>query len=139
MVDREIIRTKIAQIQHRLRRLQEKRSAPLELFQTDEDLQDIVLRNLQNAIQGCVDLASHIVVDEGWAVPPTQAGLFQTLSDHQVITVDEAARMKGMVGFRNIVVHEYAAVDMKKVHEILTDRLRDVERFLQKVILYAGL
>lgn len=132
MVDQEIIRTKIARIQHHMQRLQEKRSVSFQTFQQNEDLRDIVLHNLQNAIQGCLDLASHIIADGRWAIPPTQAGLFQALSDHQIITAEQAAEMKAMARFRN-------TLNLKKVYEILTERLRDFDLFLQEVIRYAGL
>ena len=139
MVDQEIVRTKIAQIQHHTQRLQEKQSVSFQVFQQNEDLQDIVLHNLQNAIQGCLDLASHIIADGRWAIPPTQAGLFQALSDHQIITTEQAGKMKAMVGFRNLIVHEYTTLNLKKVYEMLTERLRDFDPFLQEVIRYAGL
>lgn len=139
MVDREIVRTKIARIEHHVRRLREKQSVPLEAFRANEDIQDIVLRNLQNGIQGCLDLASHLVGDEGWKVPSTQAGLFQTLSDHKVITQDEADRMKAMVGFRNLIVHEYAEVNFEKVYDILIHHLDDFTHFCRQVIRHAGL
>ncbi len=139
MVDQDIVRSKIAHIQHSLQRLREKQSVSLQELQSNEDIQDIVLHNLQNAIQGCLDLASHIIADEGWAIPPAQAGLFQVLSEHQVLTAEQAAEMKAMVGFRNIIVHEYATINMKKVHEVLIKRLQDFDRFCQQVIRYAGL
>ncbi len=139
MVDLEIIRTKITQIEHHIHRLGEKRSISFQEFQKNEDIQDIVLRNLQNAIQGSLDLAGHIVADEGWTIPSTQAELFETLSDHKVITPEQAEMMKGMVGFRNIVVHEYGKINLKKVHEILTNNLKDFDRFCQQVIRYVGL
>ncbi len=44
-----------------------------------------------------------------------------------------------MVGFRNVVVHEYAPVDLTKVHQVLTQRLGGLDRFCNSVIRYAGL
>ena len=139
MIDQEIVRSKIAQVQHYVQRLREKQSVSIQELQANEDLQDIVLHNLQNAIQGCLDMATHIIADEGWAIPPTQAGLFQTLSDHQVVSPEQSAQMKAMVGFRNIIIHEYAVVNMKKVYDILMHHLQDFDRFCQQVIRYARL
>ena len=139
MVDQEIVRSKIAHIQHSLQRLREKQSVSLRELQSNQDIQDVVLHNLQNAIQGCLDLSSHIIADEGWAIPPTQAGLFQVLSDHKIITPEQAVKMKAMVGFRNIIVHEYAVINVDKVHDILVHSLQDFDKFCQQVIRYTGL
>lgn len=69
MVDRDIIMSKIINIQKSLHRFKEKQKISREEFLKDIDVQDIVLLNLQNAIQGCVDIASHIISDNNWGVP----------------------------------------------------------------------
>jgi len=45
-------------------------------FEKDEDLANIVLMDLQQAIQGCIDLAIHACVDEGLGAPSTAAQAF---------------------------------------------------------------
>jgi len=40
---------------------------------------------------------------------------------------DLAEKWKSMVGFRNILVHEYVDIDRRTVYDILQNALRDLE------------
>lgn len=44
-----------------------------------------------------------------------------------------------MIGFRNILVHEYEEVDIDIVYQILHDRLKDIKEYLMSVVDYFGL
>lgn len=140
MVVQEIIRVKIVHIEKALTRLKDKkRKLTKQELIASLDLQDIVIRNLQLAIQGCVDIASHIVSDEGWPIPGSLVGLFDILGQHGVISADLRERMKSMVGFRNIIVHEYEDIDLSKVYKIIAGNLRDFDKFLQAICKFAKL
>lgn len=137
MVNQDVIMAKMANIQRSLSRLKEKQNIGFDEFSVDRDLQDIVLLNLQNAIQGCVDMASHIVADNNWGVPGSLAGLFDVICEKKVIIDSTRRIMRSMVGFRNLIVHEYAELDMSKVYEVFSGRLSDFDSFLKEIILYA--
>lgn len=137
MVNQNIIKAKINHIERSLQRLKGKKQITLTQLKNSADLQDIVLHNLQLTIQGCIDIASHIISDQGWTVPDTLAGLFDILGEHKVISKDLDSRLKKMVGFRNIIIHEYGTIDMDKVYQILTHDIKDVRIFLKRICLYA--
>ncbi len=111
MVNQSIIKAKINHIERSLQRLKEKQNVTLAEFERNPDLQDIILHNLQLSIQGCVDIASHIISDEGWIVPDTLAGLFDILMEHKIISQELNEQLKKMVGFRNIIINEYGTID----------------------------
>jgi len=139
VVNQALIKTKIAHIYRSIDRLFKKSNIPLAEFKVNADAQDIVIHNLQLAIQGAIDIASHIVSDEGWQVPNALAGLYDILDEHKVIDKKMAGVMKQMVGFRNIIVHEYEDIDLDKVHQILTSRLGDFNDFLKQISEFAKL
>ena len=57
-------------------------------------------------------------------------GLGETVSRLRAWLPDAtAARLEGLAGFRNVLVHEYAAVDLRRVHAGL-DRLDDFDAFI---------
>ena len=88
---------------------------------------------MQIAIQGCVDIASHIVSDNSWDLPGNLAGLFDVFSDKKAITPQTRDIMRAMVGFRNLIAQEYATLDMRRVYELYTSRLNDFNTYLKEI------
>jgi len=88
-----------------------------------------VLHTLQIAIQAAIDVASHIVSDERLGEPETNRELFDRLAQHGWLPADVAATMGRMAGFRNIVVHGYAGVNLEVVTGIVEHRLGDLLAF----------
>ena len=103
-------------------------------FAKDTNSQDILLFNLTQAIQNCIDIAVHILSDEGWGLPGTQSEIFDILADKGLISKDFAGRLISMVGFRNRVVHEYEKPDLEIVYKVWQERLRDAEEFAFAVV-----
>jgi uncharacterized protein YutE (UPF0331/DUF86 family) len=134
MVDRSVVLRKISRIRHYLSRIKEHSHIPLLEFLNDLNTQDIILHNLQLAIQGCIDLGSHIVSDEGWGIPGSFSEIFYLLEEKGVIPHELTEKLVAMAGFRNMIIHEYEKVDLKIVHEILNKDLPDIENFVLKVI-----
>ncbi len=136
MVNRSVILKKISLIRHNLSRLRDKDNVPLESFKNDLDIQDIVLHNLQLAIQGCIDVGSHVISDEGWGVAGSLNEIFYILRDKGVIKVDLTKRMVSMIGFRNVLVHEYEDINLDIVYNILHHHLRDINEYLLAIVNY---
>ncbi len=139
MVNQALIRTKISHIKKSVDRLSQKTGVAAKEFRTNPDIQDIVVHNLQLAIQGAIDIASHIISDEGWGAPSALVGLFDILRERKVIDEKLSDIMKKMVGFRNIIVHEYDDIDLDKVYQILTSSLGDFDDFLKQITKFAKL
>lgn len=138
MVSRDIIFAKISSIQKCLKRIKDVTN--LNTKSLDHlDTQEIVILNLQRAIQSSIDLAAHIVADEGWGVPAELRENFDLLSENRVISDDLTSRLRKMVGFRNIAVHEYQAINVEILKSMLQHNLRDIEDFYVAVIYYFGL
>ncbi|MEK6714725.1 MAG: DUF86 domain-containing protein [Candidatus Omnitrophota bacterium] len=137
MVNQNVLKAKINHIKNSIERVKEKQNIALDEFKKNLDLQDVVLHNLQLSIQGCIDIASHIISDEGWPVPDTLAGLFDTLTRYKVIPEDLSGKLKKMAGFRNIIIHEYQTIDLNIVYQALTQDIKDICVFLKQICAYA--
>lgn len=135
MVDKALIGKKLERIAKYLKTIRQKKDPGLRLFKKDEDLQSLILFNLVQAIQACSDIGAHIISDQEWESPDTQAGIFEILANKKVITASLSKKMKQMVGFRNIVVHEYEKVDLDIVYTVWKKHLSDIEKFCKAVIL----
>jgi uncharacterized protein YutE (UPF0331/DUF86 family) len=53
-----------------------------------------------------------------------------SLGKHGILPVEFTERMRGLTGFRNILVHEYLTVDPLKVQAALGDGLEDLKAFI---------
>jgi uncharacterized protein YutE (UPF0331/DUF86 family) len=134
VVDRTILVAKVTAIEKCIIRVKEKRSPSFDAFKADEDSQDIVLFNLMQAIQGCVDLAAHIVSDEGYGMAGSMHEFFYLLQGKNIISISMQEKMISVVGFRNLVVHEYAKLDLNQVYEIATNGIKDLEEFIGVIV-----
>ena len=139
MVDRSVVRAKVATIQVRLRELKSRRDVRLEEFSKNMATQAIILHNYQIAIQACCDLASHIVADQELGIPGVSADLFEFMAQAKIIPWPLAERLKKHVGLRNLIVHAYDKLDYAEIHATLQERIRDTARFLRLVAAYAKL
>jgi uncharacterized protein YutE (UPF0331/DUF86 family) len=130
LVDRDLIITKAGRIRSLLARIEEKRGENLEEFLQDSDRQDIVSFNLQLAIQNCIDIAAHIVSQEGMGVPGSLNETFYLLEQNGYLPYELTEKMVKAIGFRNLLVHEYGKLDLAQVFEISHNDVNDLNRYL---------
>ncbi len=134
MVDRDLVLRKIADVDQYLQQLADYRQIDLDSYQHDWKTQRIIERTLHLTIEACMDLADHIVADRRLRVPETGAETFDILAEAGVIPIDLGAALARMVGFRDILVHDYARVDSTIVLRVLRTDLADVVRFREAIL-----
>jgi uncharacterized protein YutE (UPF0331/DUF86 family) len=88
---------------------------------------------LQIAIQAAVDVAAHIVADDHLGDVASNHALFDLIARAGWLAPPLVPVMHRMVGFRNIVVHEYEDVDVTIVREIVSRRLGDLQTFVDAI------
>ncbi len=135
MVDKALVARKLQRIDDYLRQISRKKDTGREAFIKDRDLQSIILFNIIQAIQSCIDIGAHMISDSGWDAPYSQAEIFEVLAGHKVITNALAKKMVLMTGFRNRIVHEYEKTDFNMVYDIWRKHLGNIERFCKAVVL----
>lgn len=133
MVQLEIVRRKLAELDDRVARVRTHRRATAAALAIERDALDLVAFNLMLAVQAACDLATHLIADEGWTAPGTAAESFQQLAEHQVITSSSATALRRAVGFRKVVAHGYAGIDAKATYAASTVGLDDLEQFAREV------
>ena len=100
MVDPALVLRKISRVRNNLSRLRKREKISLKSFKEDLDIQDIVLHNLQLTIQGCIDIGSHIISDEGWGIVGSLSEIFYILREKGVINSELAEKMISMEKFQ---------------------------------------
>jgi len=134
MVNQSILRRKIGRVEEHLKRIKALPLQPLDSFGKDTITQDVLLFNLTQAIQNCIDIATHIVSDEAWGLPGTQREAFDLLGDNSVISKEQVELLVAMAGFRNRIVHEYEKINMDIVYEVWQKGVKDIESFCLSVV-----
>ena len=134
MVDRHVVRARIAKIRQYVALLRKIRGLANEsAFVKDPLVYGNAERYLQLAIQAVLDIANHIVADMNLSLPGDNKELFELLARHKVLSTRLAKRLTPMAGFRNILVHEYLEIDRHRVYRALKDDLGDFEQFIKAV------
>jgi uncharacterized protein YutE (UPF0331/DUF86 family) len=135
-MDRDVVEQKLESLRRGLLRLQEKCPADAETLLYDLDVQDIIALNLSRAVQISVDIAAHIIAGMNVTAPETMGQAFEVLAQQQLLSVELAGKLKKAVGFRNIAVHNYEAINWLMVHSIVTHNLADFTRFAHAILTY---
>ena len=78
-----------------------------------------------------LDAGLHIQVDRNLDRPQDSKDILVALGRHGIIPAELAARIQGMAGFRNILVHRYFQVDPERVHEHLQRDLGDFAVYMR--------
>lgn len=134
MIDKDIVLNKANKVDHHMRRIREKRVVSLEEFLVDLDCQEIVLFNLQMAVQNCIDIAAHIISDEELGIASSTNEMFYILQENGYIRPELTENMVAAVGLRNLVVHEYGNIDLKQVYQIANQDIDDLEDFVRAIL-----
>ncbi|WP_294348725.1 DUF86 domain-containing protein [uncultured Clostridium sp.] len=132
---RDVIYNKIASIERCINRINEVYEGnPQNL--DDYTKQDSIILNIQRACECSIDLAMHIVSEKKLGIPQNSRDAFEVLEVNKVIEKVLANKMKSMVGFRNIAVHNYESVNMKIVQMIIENHLGDFEEYIDSISKY---
>ena len=126
-----VVFNKIESIERCVRRINEIYSE--ETFE-DYLYQDALILNIQRACQQSIDLAMYIVSKSGLGIPKKSSEAFTKLVEGKVISKDIGLIMEKMVGFRNVIIHEYQSVDINILRFIATEGKLDFLRFTREII-----
>lgn len=137
MVDRDVVTAKLEVIDRCIARIEEVHQERRDLQPVDVD--DITALNLQRAVQAAIGLATHVVATEGYGNPSSTADTFTLLERRGVIEADLAGRLRKMVGFRNIAIHDYQALDPEIVESIVERHLGDLRALGARIVDTFGL
>ena len=138
-MDQLILAEKIESLRRCIKRIEDKKPKSVDLLMQSLDLQDILVLNLTRAVQLSVDIGSHIISNTDELAPQTMGEVFTTLNKLGVITAETCQQLKKAIGFRNVAVHNYEAINWEIVDAICNNSLVDFRRFSQEISRYASL
>lgn len=129
----DVILNKVSVIERCILRIREVYSSdPLNL--KDYTKQDSIILNIQRACEASIDLAMHIVSEKRLGLPQNSRDAFDMLQTHSIIDETVAKRLKAMVGFRNIAVHDYQTLSLEILQQILDSHLSDFTDYTKQIL-----
>lgn len=133
-MDKKVIEVRLKKLDHAVSRLKRIQQISKDEYTNNQDYQDIAERNFQVAIQTCIDIANYIIAGQNLLVPDEQENVFIVLGKNGVPPEELIEKIKGMVSFRNILVHNYLYTDPNQVYDILQNQLSDFNAFAKAII-----
>lgn len=92
-------------------------------FREDYLKQDAIALNLQRACELCIDIANHLIKAKKLGLPQDSRDSFSLLRHGGLIDEGTMVTLQAMVGFRNILVHQYRQIDWDILVDIIENRL----------------
>lgn len=103
-------------------------------FEEDYLKQDAIAINLQRACEQCIDLANHTIKTRKLGLPKESRESFRLLAMAGIISTELSLKLEGMVGFRNVLVHQYQRMDIGLMIDVIEYRLDDLVEFTNCII-----
>jgi uncharacterized protein YutE (UPF0331/DUF86 family) len=137
MVDKmadDVLINKAATIERCVARAREEYARDPATFATDHTRQDAAIMNIQRACEAALDMGQHLIRRERLGIPQSARDVFALLAQGGWIDTELAAALKRMVGFRNIAVHEYQALQLPITVAVITRHLDEFLRYSQILV-----
>jgi uncharacterized protein YutE (UPF0331/DUF86 family) len=133
MTNYTVIENKISYLEKYLGILKRYKQYSREQIEKDVDIKGMVERYLYLLAQSAIDLAEAILSLKNLRKPTTFSETFIILEEAKIIDGALAEKMIKMVGFRNILAHDYAEINYDIVYDVLQNKLSDIEEFIQQI------
>jgi Uncharacterized conserved protein len=129
----EVIRQRVDHLRSVLRRLKEAADITRAEFIDSYRDQWIAERGLQLASQAVFDIGAHILSAHLNVHPTDYEDVIRLLGDHHIISDDLRDRLKGLGGFRNILVHGYLEIEPARIYDFARGEVETLLRFADEV------
>ena len=133
MLDRERVLAKVDKLDTYLNELNQIIPVNFEEYRLVEKKRGCE-RLLQLCIECIIDISKLFVSGLRLGLPSEENDLFDKMKKKKIISEAMTSTLKEMRGFRNILIHEYAAVDDEIVFGALKTKLEDFRKFKEEVL-----
>ena len=131
-MESDVLYNKISIIERCLIRIKEVYDNKPENLQ-DYTKQDSIILNIQRAVESCIDISMHIVSKKKLGIPQNSRDAFEVMNHNGLISDELLKNIKGMIGFRNIAVHNYQKLNLDVIQKVIENHLGDFEEFTSQV------
>ncbi|RKD32296.1 type VII toxin-antitoxin system HepT family RNase toxin [Thermohalobacter berrensis] len=133
MVNRNVIIRRIQKAQEYLDFLKQiKNEYNLKEFKSDPKVYGSSERFLHLAIEALMDIGNHIIADENLGKVEYYSDIPKILYENKYIGEELRDVFIKIIGFRNILVHDYIDINLDLVFEVIDKNLTDIEEIIKE-------
>ena len=133
MSSKLVIENLIAVVRKQISILAQYRVLSQEEIVGDDSRRGAVERFTYLMAQATINLAEALISYKKLRKPTTLSEAFYVLDESGLISKNLSERLVKMVGFRNIIAHDYVKINYDIVYDVLQNRLVNIEEFLRSV------
>ena len=127
MVRPEVIRKRLNKLDEYLSILHGFQQYSFQEFSGNPERYGSTERFLHLAIETLIDLGNHVIAELELGVVNWYSDIPTILASEGYLDAELQERWLRMIGFRNVLVHEYLEIDRTIVYDVLQNRLGDIE------------
>ena len=127
MVKTDIVRRRLQHLEEYLSILRHYSDYSFEDFTSDPERYGSAERFLQLAIEATLDIGNHVVADMGIGSVEKGSDVPRFFHEQGLIDEELQRRWTRMIGFHNILVHDYGEIDRRMVYDVVCQRLADLD------------
>jgi uncharacterized protein YutE (UPF0331/DUF86 family) len=130
----EVLLNKAATIEKCIARVKEEYEKDIKSFETDYTRQDAAILNIERACETVLDMGHIYIRENKFGIPQSSRNIFELLAKNDVISGELSEKLKKMVGFRNIAVHDYQSIQLPILLDIIKTHLNDLLEFSKTLV-----
>ena len=133
----EHIISKFDQIRENVNLIEENLSEKYVEFEKLGIVKDGIYKRYEYSVELVIDILSLINAELKLGIPNGTSDIIDQLLKNKIIDEELASIIRGMKGFRNILVHRYGKLDDKLAYKIIVENLSDfkiVEKQIMTVL-----
>lgn len=133
MLDKEIIKSKINDIENYLKELEPiLQLSNVEIASSYEKLRTVE-RDFQLIVDTIIDINSHIIAANKLKLSDDYQQTFIILAQNKLISSQMAEKIAPVTGLRNLIVHKYDEVDMDRFFNALKNNLYQFDEYISEI------
>jgi len=130
-LDNNRILEKIDEMENYLRELEEYLPEQEEDYLNNGLRKRACERAFQLASENLLDICNLIISEKGFGIPSDSKDSVRKLVENKILPISLSTRLEELVGFRNLLVHQYGRVDDSRSYSFLNMELKDLYEFIE--------
>lgn len=130
------IHAKLKNLEGYVNLLKELKGCSKEELRDDLKLRGAVERYMQISLECVIEICEMIISEKRFGQPEGYREAILILGEEGILPMGFAKKFAPAAGFRNILVHHYAEVDLNKLYKHLQKDLRDFDTFARHIARY---